>query len=338
MNSKKSGRAERVTVVLSNKLGDSILSLPLILCLRKLGAAFESPEFMIDFISYQPLKEVFESVGAHSVTQMSLGGKIKSWFNPPDRAFFLIASSKNFGFHARTTYGLRQSNKWMTRFDHDLKFLRSEPLPIQLVQYLSTECGLPPFSVRQFGIVLELGYSVEQIISTFSFSSESLPIDNSRLTDEQKIAAPYLICCIEAASGRGKRNDHRRWVAEHYLAIAEKIREQHDLRIAFVGISSDPPVPAADGFLDLRGKLNLWQLFKLAAGAIGYFGNDTGPMHMANLARIPTVGVYPAENDYAPMFGELHTALIAPASPDDVYPSVQRMILAAGIQAEETIR
>jgi hypothetical protein len=331
-------KSERVAIVLPNKLGDAILSLPLILCLRKLTAAFGSPEDVIEVVTYSPLVEVFAAVGVTSVTQMSLAVKLRSWLEPPDKAFFLVATSKNVGFHARNTYGRYQRNKPLVHYDHDLKCLGGESLPADLDRYLTTECHLPRYTVRQFGIVLELGYSVEQVLSTFTFSRQSLPVDRSSvdrsgMAVDQTVAAPYLICCMEAAGGKGRHNDQRRWVADHYLTLASQIREQHGYRIAFVGIAADPPIPEQNGLLDLRGTLNLWQLFQLMAGAAGYFGNDTGPLHMANLVGIPSVGVYPGENDHSPLFGELNRVVMRPTCPDDLYPAVERMILATGAMA-----
>jgi ADP-heptose:LPS heptosyltransferase len=329
MKNRPSGKAERVAIILPNKLGDAILSLPLILCLRGLTAAFGSPGSVIEVVTYSPVVEVFAAVGVPNVTEMNLAAKLRSWLIPPDRAFFLVATSKNFGFHARCTYGRHQRNKMFVRYDHDLACLGEDSLPPELDEYLTADCRLSRYAVRQFGVVLELGYSPEQILSTFTFSRQILPVDRPRWASTQNIEAPYLICCMEAAGGKGRRNERRRWSADHYLTLARRIREEYGYRIAFIGIAADPPVPVQDGFTDLRGRLNLWQLFQLMAGAAGYFGNDTGPMHMANLVGIPSVGVYPAgENDHAPLFGELNSAVMRPANADDVYPAVQRMILA----------
>lgn len=326
MTNKSINKNERVTIVLPNKLGDSILSLPFMLCLRDLAAKFGPPGNVTEFFTYSPLVEVFEAVGITNVSQMNITAKMMSWLKPPDKAFFLVATSKNFGFYARSTYGLRQKNKWLVRLDHDLKCLKGEQLPVDLEQYLATECQLSRFSVRLFGVLLELGYSAEQIISTFTFSRKSLPVDYSGLTAERPVTGTYLVCCMEAACNRGRHNDQRRWVTDHYLTLANRVREQYGYGIAFVGIATDPPIPEESGFTDLRGRLSLWQLFNLMAGAAGYFGNDTGPLHMANLAGISSVGVYPAENDYAPLFSELNRAVIRPACPDDVYPAIRQMI------------
>lgn len=329
MRNKPSRSPERVAVVLPNRVGDAILSLPLVLCLRELAADCGSAGCRVEAVTFSPLLDVFGAVGVTGVTHMGVGAKLRSWLAPPDKAFFLIATSKNFGFHARSTYGLRQRNKLLSRYTHDLRCLRGEPLPAALGRYLTTECRLPPYSVQQFGVVMELGYSVEQILSTFSFSRRSLPVDRSRLATGQ-VVAPYLVCCMEAAYGRGRRNDQRRWVAEHHLAVAKKLRERHGCRIAFIGLAADPPIPEQDGFLDLRGRLSLWQLFRLMAGAAGYVGNDTGPLHLANLAGIPSVGIYASEDHHAPLFGESNSVVMRPAGPDDVYPAAERMLLAAG--------
>lgn len=316
--------------MLPNRVGDAILSLPLILCLRKLAADCGPAGCRVEAVTCSPLVEIFGAVGVTDVTQMGLGAKLRSWLAPPDKAFFLIATSKNFGFHARSTYGLRQRNKLLGRYTHDLRCLKGEPLPTDLDRYLIMECRLPRYSAEQFGIALELGYTVEQVCSSFSFSRKSLPVDRSRLAVEQTVAAPYLVCCMEAAYGRGRRNDQRRWVAEHHLSVAKKLRERHGCRIAFIGLAADPPIPEQDGFLDLRGRLSLWQLFQLMAGAAGYVGNDTGPLHLANLAGIPSVGIYSSEDHHAPLFGESNTVVMRPAGPDDVYPAAERMLLAAG--------
>jgi ADP-heptose:LPS heptosyltransferase len=327
MKNRSSGKAERIAVILPNKLGDAILSLPLIFCLRGLTTAFGAPGSVIEVVTYLPIVEVFAAVGVKNVTQMSLATKLRSWLAPPDKAFFLIATSKNFGFHARCTFGRHQRNK-IVRYDYDLPCLGGEPLPTELNEYLITQCHLSRYAVRQFGIVLELGYSTEQILSTFTFSRQTLPFDRPKWTAARNIEAPYLICCMEAAGGKGQRNERRRWSAGHYLTLARQILEQYGYRIVFIGIAADPPVPVQDGFTDLRGRLSLWQLFQLMAGAAGYFGNDTGPMHMANLVGIPSVGVYPAgENDHDPLFGELNSAVMRPATPGDVYPAIQRMIM-----------
>jgi ADP-heptose:LPS heptosyltransferase len=331
MKNKASEKSERVVIILPNKLGDAILSLPLILCLRRLTAAFGSSASVIEVVTYSPVVEVFAAVGVTNVTQMSLATKLRSWLTPADKAFFLIATSKNFGFHARSTYGRHQQNKPLVRYDHDLKCIGGEPLPVELDRYLTTECHLPRYAVLQFGIALELGYTVGQIRSTFTFSRQNLPVDRSRLAVGQAVAAPYLICCMEAAGGKGRRNDPRRWVADHYLTIANQVQEQYGYRVAFIGIAADPPIPERAGFLDLRGSLNLWQLFQLMAGAAGYVGNDTGPLHMANLAGIPSVGIYSSDDYHAPLFGDLNSVVMRPANHEDVYPAVQRMILADNI-------
>lgn len=315
-----------MVIVLPNKLGDAILSLPLVICLRQLAASFGPRGAVVEVVTYAPLIEVFAAVGITSVTQMTLTARLRSWLAPPDKAFFLIATSKNFGYYARSTYGRRQRNKLLVQYDHDLKCIGGEPLPDDLTRYLTRECRLPRYAVRQFGIALELGYTVEQILSTFTFSRQNLPLDRSLLSTKPTVASPYLICCMEAAGGKGRHNDQRRWVADHYLSIARRIREQHGCSIAFIGIAADPPIPLQDGFQDLRGTLNLWQLFQLMTGAAGYFGNDTGPLHMANLAGIPSVGVYPGENDHSPLFSELNNVVMRPTSPDDVYPAVQRLM------------
>jgi len=324
---------KRIVVVLPNRVGDAILSLPLLICLKRLVTDHGPTGTVIETVTFSPLIEVFAAVGVTGVTQMGFGTRLRSWLKPPDMAFFLTATSKNFGFHARSTFGLRQRNKQLVRYDNNLPCLRGEPLPAALEQHLTTKCRLPRYCVQPFGIALALGYSVEQVLSSFSFSRQSLPLDRSPLTAEQAGAAPYLVYCMEAAYGKGRRNDVRRWVTEHHLGLARQLSERHGCRIVFIGLAADPPIPESGRFLDLRGRLSLWQLFQVMAGANGYVGNDTGPLHLANLAGIPSTGIYSSEDHHAPLFGELNTVVMRPAGPDDVLPEVQRMIHSTALAA-----
>jgi ADP-heptose:LPS heptosyltransferase len=50
---------------------------------------------------------------------------------------------------------------------------------------------------------------------------------------------------------------------------------------------------------DLTGKTSLLELFALARGAVCAVGNDSGPMHMAAAAGVPSVVLFSVESDPA---------------------------------------
>lgn len=321
-------KSERIALILPNRVGDAILALPLVLCLRDLERRNRAGRTVEAFTS-APVIEVFRSVGVAGVYPFGSASKLKSWISPPDKAFFLTASSKNFGFRSRVSYGLNQKNKLLVRYTHDLSFLRGKPIDPQLGEYLSNECRLPAYSIEMFGIMEHLGYGVEDIRAAFSFSRERVAPDRSRFDSRPDIVPPYLVCCMEAAYGKVRNNADRRWDTDNYLSLAAWLVERYGCSVIFIGLDREPQLPESERFLDLRGKLTLFQLFQLMAGAVGYLGNDTGPLHLANLAGIPSVGVYSRADYHAPLFGDLNRVFMNPSAPEELMPALDLICAAA---------
>lgn len=139
----------------------------------------------------------------------------------------------------------------------------------------------------------------------------------------------YAVFCLEAANNR--RNDaDRRWGEESYLEIAEYIYEKYNLTSVFIGTNRKFSIPQKPYFIDLRKKLDLVNLTQLLKFSIGYIGNDTGPLHIANLMQKKSVGIYLREStavEYSPLFPELNTIIIKPANIDAVYPAIDELCL-----------
>jgi hypothetical protein len=323
-------KSERIALILPNRVGDAILALPLVLCLRDLVERSGTGD-KVEAFTAAPVIELFRSVGVAGVYPFDLAAKLKSWVSPPDKAFFLTASSKNFGFRSRDSYGLNQKNKPLVRYTHDLDFLRGTPIDPDLAAYLSGECRLPAYAIEMFGIMEHLGFGVKDVKAAFSFSRERLPIARSGFDAASGIVGPYLVCCMEAAYGKVRNNADRRWDAENYLKLAAWVVENYGCSVVFIGLDPEPQVPDNERFIDMRGKLTLFRLFQLMTGAAGYLGNDTGPLHLANLAGIPTVGVYSRDDYHAPLFGELNSVFLRPSGCEELQPALDRMLAGAKI-------
>lgn len=315
---------ERIALILPNRVGDAILALPILLCLRDL-AQVTGAGLTVEAFTAAPVIEVFRSVGVTGVYPFDLTAKLKSWIAPPDRAFFLTASSKNFGFRSCISYGLSQKNKPLVRYTHDFPYLLGKQVDPEIIEYLSGECTLPAYAVEMFGVLELLGYGVEDIRAAFSFSRQRLMLDRTGF-DAAPVIGPYLICCMEAAYGKVRNNADRRWDTANYLKLAEWLAERYGCAVVFTGLDREPQLPENERFVDMRGQLSLFRLFQLMAGAVGYLGNDTGPLHLANLAGIPTVGVYSRDDYHAPLFGELNSVFMRPSGYEELCPALDRML------------
>jgi len=90
------GQERKIDIILPNRIGDSIMSLPSILCLKQLLESSNPDNYpKVTLFSSNDLTDVFQALNIFEVKRMSLKAKMKSWFKPADLAFFLYTSSKN---------------------------------------------------------------------------------------------------------------------------------------------------------------------------------------------------------------------------------------------------
>ncbi|GFE59293.1 hypothetical protein AOG1_31730 [Geobacter sp. AOG1] len=254
-----------------------------------------------------------------------------SWVHPPDKAYFLSTTSKNIGYQAKTRYGLRLPNKKHVHYDINLPYLGMSPLdselPDDLVSFLQSNFSLPMYSIKHFGICLEFGFSVEQIINEFRFDSSSLLATNQYFTNDPLFTSEYMVFCMEAAYNKN-RAAYRRWNEENFLAFAEKLYLHYGIESIFIGLQNHPQIMQKSYFKDMRGKLTLDQIVQLLSHSRGYIGNDTGPLHLANLLRKKSIGIYASDGAiaYRPLFPELNRACLNTQTPEEIYSCTEFLI------------
>jgi ADP-heptose:LPS heptosyltransferase len=106
---------------------------------------------------------------------------------------------------------------------------------------------------------------------------------------------PYLVFC-----GGGKEPTQR-WSLGRYAHILKTVTDRLPVRVVAIGSLSEcinyqaQIVPLCPE-LRFPGKLSLQELFEMTRGALAYFGNDTGPMHVAAAVKCPVAAVISARN------------------------------------------
>ncbi len=111
---------------------------------------------------------------------------------------------------------------------------------------------------------------------------------------------PALV--ISPCSSQRARN-FRNWPVARYIAVARHAIERHGMQVIVTGGPSalerdygagiSEAVPAA---VNLVGATTLKQLFALLARARVLVSPDSGPVHMANAAGTPVIGLYATSN------------------------------------------
>lgn len=143
-------------------------------------------------------------------------------------------------------------------------------------------------------------------------------------------AAPLVV--IHAAGGLnpGMTLLSKRWPAERFAALADRLAEEHDARVVLVGGPGDAAVSARvagamrHAPMDLTGMLSFAAVGALAGRASLYVGNDTGATHLAVAMGAPTVMVMgPTDprryGPYRPMALDTVAAVSPPDAQTDDY-------------------
>lgn len=106
------------------------------------------------------------------------------------------------------------------------------------------------------------------------------------------LKTPYILF----VPGCAPQHPYKRWPAEHYAALADKLHAQ-GYHIVLLGTDAEKDVThaiktRASHAFDLTGKTSLFQIAALAHQADGAVGNDTGPMHMIGPTGCPTLALF----------------------------------------------
>lgn len=307
--------AETVDIILPSRIGDCILSFPSLLCLKQLVEKFSERNLKITAFSTNKLTEIIRFLDLFEVKQFSNTQKLRTFFQPSDKAVFLHTSMDNHGFFAKKTYGINITGKKIS-YQNDMPYLYVDQtqkcLPEGLFMHLKEKYNFSTITISFFGLCLEAGFSAEEITETFEFDENSLNIERE-LTDWKPDVENYTVTCMEAAYG-SKGDGDRRFKKELYFETALHIYEKFGLKTAFIGIDDRIKLPGTEYICDFRKKLTLTQTAQLIKYSKAYIGNDTGPMHLANLLKKPSLGIYSRETSmkttYYPVFSRLNTQIL----------------------------
>lgn len=313
--------AESIDIILPSRIGDCILSFPSLICLKQLTEKFPEKNFKITIFSTNKLTKIIDALNLFEVKQFSNFEKLRTIFKPSDKAIFLHTCMNNHGFFAKKTYGINITGKKIS-YQNDMPYLYVEQtqkyLPDSLFNYVKENFNLSTIAISFFGAVLEAGFSAEQIINNFKFNDNSLNLEKE-ISNWKPDIDNYIIFCMEAAYG-SKSDSDRRFNEESYFNIAKHINEKYNLKSAFIGIDNKIKLPDVNYIKDFRNKIDFQQLAILINNSKGYIGNDTGPLHLVNLLKKPSIGIYSREMSmkyhYYPVFSRYNSAILGLPSLD----------------------
>lgn len=124
---------------------------------------------------------------------------------------------------------------------------------------------------------------------------------------------PYVV--INPGAGWASR----RWPTDRFRLVSQWFQREMSWRSVVVWAGeaeralAETIVAASDGTACLAPATGLEELMALLASSVLYFGDDTGPMHLANAVGVRCVGLYgPTRPEDSGAYGPQHLAITSP--------------------------
>lgn len=147
-------------------------------------------------------------------------------------------------------------------------------------------------------IARTLGLDTSDCWANVGITSEAAACAQRVIAAHHLEGAPLVIVHPGGGVNVGMTMIEKRWPADRFAALADRLAEALGATIALIGSTSDRP--ALDGVLaalrrpavDLSGKLSLAETAALAARSALYVGNDNGVGHLAAAAGAKVLMIF----------------------------------------------
>jgi len=328
-----------VLISRTDAIGDVVLTLPMA---RALKDAF--PGVRVGFLAKpytHPVLEACPDVDEvlsverirsqqRGAVELMAGGKWEKWdaiiHVSPNASIASYAKRRNIPMRIGTTNRLFH---WWTcnrlvRLGRKNSDLHEAQLNMRLLE---------PFGLRY-------EYSLEQLEKMVQLTPTAVLPEAA----EQFLSTPRPKVIIHATS----RGSAREWPLKDFARLAELLHDGGHV-VALTGVETDsllllPLLKATAGVaVDFVGRLSLAQMLSFIQRCDGLVAASTGPLHLAGVLGIATVGLYPPERPmhagrWAPLgsFAETITAspggvggkqnILEGISAEDVYAAMQRQL------------
>ncbi|MDP8299027.1 MAG: lipopolysaccharide heptosyltransferase II [Candidatus Tantalella remota] len=279
---------KRILITRTDRLGDVVLSTPVIKHMRKLF-----PDAYIAFMVQPSNREVvINNPHLDEVIVYDKCRKQKSLWSTV--RFALSLKKKNFD----TAIALHPTNRV-----HIMMFAAGIPRRIGYDRKLPWLLTERVAHKKQAGTKHEVDFNLDLLESSgFDISqTERTPYMETSENDKRVIDSVMKdhglkdnIIAIHA----GASCPSKRWAPENFAAVADKLTEKYGSKIVFVGgdETSEFSRAAIAGMrtkaTDLTGMLQVGELAELLSRCRGFVSNDSGPVHVAVSVKTPVVAIF----------------------------------------------
>ena len=248
----------RVAIVRLRSMGDCVLTTPAIEILKS-----ARPDFQIGIVVEDRFRAIFEGNPAIAAILDSAFAALPRW--RPALCLNLHGGRRSMCLTAASRAKIRAGFA-----HHRGAFVYNVPIP-RAQEILGAE--RPVHTAEHLASAMfYLGCPLEEIPRARLFAAS--PSEST----------PYAVFHPIAAAA------YKTWPAEHFLQVAEHVRRSSGIEPVFIGSASDDLSPFRS-FRTLAGA-PLEEIKSLIAGASLFFGNDSGPAHIAAAFDIPLIVLF----------------------------------------------
>ncbi len=252
----------RVAVIRLRSLGDCVLSTPAIHLLKQ-----HRPDVKISVVSEPPFIPLFEENPDIDDIIVPSGPLLRKW--RPNLALNLHGGTRSL---LLTTASMA---RWRAGFAH-YRYSLAYNIRIPRAQQILGEERVVHTAEHAASAMFYLGVPVGPVPRARLISSK-------RWRDEgYAVIHPYASAADKA------------WPARRFLDVAEFLRRALKLEPIFIGGPGDDPAPFAPWHVEISTDLKKTK--SLLASASVFFGNDSGPAHMAAAFGIPVAVLFGPSN------------------------------------------
>lgn len=314
----REGVVRHVVVMKFFGLGSIVVASPALRALRK-----EYPDATLHFVSFQSNKGVLELLGQcdehHYIDPSNLVSFARSTLSVAhtlwkadcdlmvDLEFFakfplvlgaLAGIRRKAGFYLTAESwrrGLLDVHGWYNHYFHvkDIYLSLVYQLSHDDAYYVGFDAWRAEFEYPVIDAGAEAQAAVQQIL------------------DARGIRAGTPLVLLNANTSPDLAPEARKWPLERYAELADRLAaEVPGCTVALVGAKSESSYvdeivgyAKSEKVMSLAGAFNLRELLALFERSALFVSNDSGPMHLACLGRVPTVGLFFADSPtlFAPL-------------------------------------
>ena len=281
--------ARRILVTRADRLGDLVLSTPVLEALRR-----QFPEAWIALLTFQENREAAEgNPFLNEVILYDKKGKEKGWWGQWRMARVLAAKHFDLVVHLHATrrmhlltflagipvrIGWRRKSAWaLTRVFDDVK-----------------KEGLRHEALYNFDLLAPLGVKPPEPVKAFFPLTEKSrrSLDELMLHHGISRAKPWVVFNPSASC------PSKIWPAERFGELADRIARAYSVECIAIGTRADRPFvermrrAAGTPVHDLSGRLSLGMLGVLFSQSVLLISNDSGPVHVANAAGTTVISIF----------------------------------------------